>query len=443
MNNNKMQLENNTDKTTFSLLPMAIIGLLFFIFGFVTWLNGSLIPFLEMVCELTAFQALLVTFFFYIAYTLMALPASKILEKTGYKNGMALGLGIMALGSLVFVPAALLAAFPVFLLGLFALGGGLTLLQTASNPYIVLMGPEESAATRISIMGIINKSAGVLAPLVFAAWVLSGIDLHSEASLAVLSQSERIATLEQLSHQLIAPYIGLAVVLLLLMVFIFKSPLPDLRFEPVAPGEKSGLRAVMQYPHTLLGVVALFMGVGVEVIAGDTIGLYGRQLGLDHFVMLTSYTMVCMVLGYLLGIFAIPRWISQQHALAISALSGLVISLGVVMSDEGSYRLSSLILAPLGVTAVPDPILYLALLGLANALVWPTVWPLALCGLGKHTGTASALLVMAIAGGAVLPLIYGHFSHQSNAQQAYLILLPCYLFILFYATKGHRLKRWS
>ena len=177
---------------TNTLVPMIIIGTLFFVFGFVTWLNGSLIPFLKIVCELNEFQAMLVTFSFYIAYTCMALPASFVLRKIGFKTGMVIGLGIMALGALLFIPAAKSSTYLLFLIALFVLGSGLTLLQTASNPYIVCIGPRESAAMRISIMGLINKSAGVLVPLLFTAWILTGMDQFTNEALNALDARGRV-----------------------------------------------------------------------------------------------------------------------------------------------------------------------------------------------------------------------------------------------------------
>ena len=187
-----------------SFVPMIIIGLLFFIFGFVTWLNGSLIPFLKIICDLNDFQALFVTFAFYISYTVMALPMAAILKRTGYRNGMAIGLVIMACGSLLFIPAALSANYVMFLIALFFLGAGLTILQTASNPYVVFIGPIESAARRISIMGVINKFAGVVVPIVFAALILSDLGDASDLTTRALSEAEITA----LSERLIYPNIS-------------------------------------------------------------------------------------------------------------------------------------------------------------------------------------------------------------------------------------------
>lgn len=425
-----------------TVVPMLIIGVLFFIFGFVTWLNGSLIPFLKIVCELNEFQALFVTFAFYIAYTFMALPSAMVLKKTGYKNGMVFGLVIMALGALLFIPAAKTSHYALFLTALFLLGTGLTLLQTASNPYIVCIGPRESAAMRISIMGLVNKAAGIVVPILFTAWILTGMDQFEDSVLASLAETERNIRLSELSSRLVLPYIYMAVALFGLAAFVKFSPLAELALEEEgeAVDNKFGILA---FPQVILGAVALFMYVGVEVIAGDTIGLYGRGLGVAHFGSLTSYTMSFMVLGYVLGVVAIPKYLSQERALLLSALLGLLFTAGVMFSSSSSSQISEIIFGWAGIPTVPNSVMFLALLGFANALVWPSIWPLALEGLGKFTGTGSALLIMGIAGGALLPLLYGHFADVSgSAQSAYWVMLPCYVFILFYALKGHKMRQW-
>jgi glucose/galactose transporter len=422
---------------TSSLVPMAIIGTLFFIFGFVTWLNGSLIPFLKIICDLNEYQALFVTFAFYIAYTVMALPMSFILEKTGYKNGMALGLAIMAAGSLLFIPAAQSADFLIFLTALFTLGSGLTILQTASNPYIVHIGPKESAAMRISIMGLINKSAGVLAPMLFSALIFSGMaDFSSES----ISADE----IEELSSRLILPYIYMAAVLAALIGLIKFSSLPEIDLTADSTSHSEKRTGIIHFPQVVLGAAALFFYVGVEVIAGDTIGLYGQKLGFSDFASLTSYTMVFMVAGYIIGVVAIPRFISQEKALLGSAVAGILFLLGTVFSSGDSTVVSEILWGFTGIATVPDTIAFVALMGLANALVWPTIWPLALEGLGKYTAQGSALLIMGIAGGAVIPLLFGKAAQLGgDMQMAYLTALPCYLFILFYAMKGHKIRSWG
>lgn len=428
--------------TQSSVMPMVIIGILFFVFGFVTWLNGSLIPFLKIICQLNEFQALFVTFAFYIAYTVMALPMSAILNRTGYKNGMAIGLAIMVVGSLLFIPAAQSATYPLFLLALFVLGTGLTILQTASNPYVVKIGPVESAAMRISIMGLINKSAGVIVPLVFTAVILADMGNVSEQSLAALSEQERATMVSTLSDKLVVPYIYMAIALTMLIALVQFSSLPEIDNEEYTDhGQKS---SVMHYPQVVLGALALFAYVGVEVIAGDTIGLYGSGLGVENFASLTSYTMVFMVLGYIIGVTCIPHFISQQQALLGSAVAGSLAIIGVMFASTTSTSIADVLWGWSGIAVIPNSVTFVALMGLAHALVWPSIWPLALDGLGKFVAQGSALLIMGISGGAILPLIFGKLAQVlNNTQMAYMVGLPCYLFILFYAIKGHKMRSWK
>ncbi|MFA9390073.1 MAG: sugar MFS transporter [Prolixibacteraceae bacterium] len=410
-------------------LPILIIGSLFFIFGFVTWLNGILIPYLQIACELSNFQALFVAFAFYIAYTIMALPSAWVLRKSGFKNGMMIGLWVMAIGTLIFIPAALSRAFELFLLGLFVMGTGLALLQTAANPYITVIGPQESAARRISILGICNKLAGAIAPLILAYYILNDGDALVE-SLKTMDVAARTLALDDLARRVIDPYTIMTIVLVLMGIGIKLSPLPRVEEKAENQAEKKaieGKSTIFHFPHLILGVLALFFYVGAEVIAGDTIIRYGLSLGIemDTAKAFTSYTMFFMVFGYLLGIALIPKYITQHFALKASAILGLVFSLGAIFTN-GIYS-----------------VIFIALLGLANALVWPTIWPLALNNLGRFINTGSALLIMAISGGALLPLLWGQLSDVYSSQQAYWVLIPLYLFILFYAVKGFQLKKWS
>jgi glucose/galactose transporter len=425
------------------LLPMLFIGLMFFILGFVTWLNGSLIPFLKIVCALNNFQALWVAFAFYIAYTVMALPSAAILARIGYKRGMTAALGIMAAGALAFIPAARSGAYPVFLAALFTLASGMTLMQTAINPYIVCIGSRESAAMRISIMGLFNKGAGIVVPLVFSALILSGMERFSEPALAALDAAGREALRNELSQRLVFPYAVMAAGLLLFMALIHFSSLREPELETAdAPAAELRRWGVFQHPQVVLGAIALFGYVGVEVIAGDTIGLYGRQLGVAHYGVLTSYTMGFMVAGYLLGVALIPRWLSQRSALLISAGSGIAFATGVALSSATDAGISQALLGWVGVPSVPNTVLFLAMLGLSNALVWPAIWPLALEGLGKYTAAGSALLIMGIAGGALIPMLYGHLADVTSPQLGYWVMLPWYGLILVYALFGARLRRW-
>jgi glucose/galactose transporter len=419
---------------------MVIIGILFFLFGFVTWLNGALIPFLQIVCELSETQALFISFSFYIAYVVMALPMSWVLDRTGYKNGMALGLATMAVGCLLFIPAAFSQVFFIFLLAQFIVGAGLTILQTASNPYIVKIGPSETAAVRISIMGLLNKFAGILAPMVFTALVLSDFSNVNIQYMNTLNVTQKQEKIEALSNALVLPYIYMAGVLLVLAILLKLSSLPELKLETTNSPQQG--KSVFSHPHLILGVVAIFLYVGVEVIAGDTIGIYGSQLGINNAISLTSYTMAFMVTGYLLGLALIPRFIDQSSALACSAILGLLLSVLIVFADNQATTISSVMWGWMGIPLLPDSVALIAILGFANALVWPAVWPLALEGLSTLTARASALLIMGISGGAILPVIYGFFSETFSSQSAYWIMLPCYGFILFYALHGHKMREW-
>jgi glucose/galactose transporter len=407
---------------------VVVLGALFFLFGFTTWLNGPLIGYLKIICELKdGAEPFYVTFAFYIAYFFTALPMSAVLQRTGMKRGMMYGLFTMAVGALLFVPAAQMRSYGVFLLGLFVIGTGLSLLQTASNPYITVVGPIESAAARISIMGICNKMAGVLAPVALGFLLLGDADTL-QADLSVLGPEAYEARLDEVAARVIVPYGAMAAILFGLGLMVLYSPLPELDPEVEAAPEGEAARGVLSFPNLVLGVVALFLYVGVEVMAGDTIGLFGESQGmpLAETKHLTSYTLACMVVGYVIGIIGIPRWFSQSTALAASAILGVLLTLAAILLD--------------GTISV----YCIALLGFANALVWPAIWPLAIAGLGRHTKTGSAMLIMAIAGGAVLPLIYGRLAGapEIGYQQAYWIMVPAYVFMLWYGLKGAKLSRW-
>ena len=435
---NAAQQSSTTKNNT--LVPILIIAGLFFIFGFVTWINGALIPFMKTINELTDAQSYLVASASYISFVVMALPASYIINKVGYKKGMSLGLIIMAIGALLFIPAANARTYWMFLTAIFIQGAGMTLLQTASNPYITILGPMESAAKRIAIMGIANKVAGGLGSVIFGAILLSGIDGIKE-KLNIVNQAEKESLLNTMADSVITPYIVMAIVLFLLGLLIRKAPLPNVEAAPIEVSE-SGEKAktsILQFPHLWLGVLALFLYVGVEVVAGDTIISYGISLNIpvEDAKFFTLFTLMAMVATYALGVFLIPKYISQSFALKVSAILGIILSFCIVYTS--------------GFTSV----LFVAALGIANALVWPAIWPLALTGLGKFTKTASALLIMAISGGATIPLLYGALVDSKKeeliatginegsalaeaASFGYWILLPCYMVILYYAFWGHK-----
>jgi glucose/galactose transporter len=406
---------------------IVIIGSLFFIFGFVTWLNSVLIPYLKISCELTNFEAYLVAFAFYISYLVMAIPSAWVLKATGFKKGMSAGLLVMGVGALLFVPAALTRTYGLFLLGLFVQGTGLAVLQTAANPYITILGPRESAAKRISIMGICNKVAGALAPIALGAVALKDADALVKR-LGSLSPAAKAAELDALAARVVTPYLLMLGVLVVLATLIYFSSLPEIdtdHEDEAVAAANTNKTSVFHFPHLILGALAMFFYVGVEVIAGDTIISYGASQGiaLATAKFFTTCTLVAMIVGYGVGIVAIPRFISQEKALQVSAVTGVLFALGALFTH--------------GYTSV----LFISLLGLANSLIFPAIWPLAIEGLGRFTKLGSSLLIMAIAGGAVLPPLYGLLADHSSPQRAYWLVIPCYLFLLFYGVAGHKARR--
>ena len=408
-----------------TLGPMLMIGLLFFIFGFVTWLNGPLITFVKLAFQVPDAYAFLVPFAFYISYLVFSLPASMLLRRTGMKKGMALGLFVMAIGAVLFGQFVSLRVFAGALGGLFVIGAGLSLLQTASNPYISILGPIESGAQRIAFMGICNKLAGVLAPLVFGALVLSGIDSIDQQVHAAATPAAREALLDAFAAKVHMPYLVMAVLLVLLAIGVVRSSLPEIKpsgaNSEAAVGHRDG--SIFTFPHLWLGVLCLFLYVGVEVMAGDAIGTYGAgfHLPLSQTRFFTTFTLGAMLLGYLAGLALIPRVFTQQRYLAISAVLGVLFSVCAYVAS--------------GYVSVG----FVAALGFANAMMWPAIFPLAIKGLGRHTEAGSALLVMAIAGGAVVPQLFAHLKLHFDFQLVFtLLMVPCYLYILFYGVRGHR-----
>jgi len=402
---------------------ITIIGILFFVFGFITWANSQLIPYLRISCELTVAQSYLVATAFFAAYFVMAIPSSMILKATGFKKGMSLGLLTMAVGALIFIPAANSRSYGLFLTGLFIIGSGLALLQTASNPYVTVVGPIESAARRISIMGICNKVAGILAVYVLGSIVLNNAD-GIKARLSTMTPEQRIPELNALASRVINPYIFLAISLTVLATIIYFIHLPEIKEEEEQDNSLSkGKTSVFQFPHLLLGALAIFFYVGVEVISYDTFANFGEALGypLDTSKHFASYTGYMLLVGYIIGIIAIPKYISQRKALIASVLLSMLLVV-VVLFTKGNVAVGAF-----------------ALLGFSNAVMWPAIWPLAIGGLGRFTKTGSALLIMGIVGGAVIPPLYGKIAEGIHSlQKGYFIMLPCYLYILYFATRGYR-----
>ena len=410
------------------LIPMLVMALIFFMMGYITWTNGPLIPYLKIVCNLeTDVQAFFVTSAFYFSYFFMPLPSAAVLQKLGFKNGMIAGLVVVALGSLLFIPAANTKMYGLFLTALFMQGSGLALLQTAVNPYISILGPIESAAQRISIVGLANKAAGIVAPLLVGGIILKGAGDLEKSLVTITDKGERDVILSEMASRIQTPYVALAIVLVLVAVIIYFSALPEIQAAEEDGVSKTEKKSIFSFPNLILGAFAIVCYVGAEVIAGDGIGQYGRNIGisLDEAKHFTSYTMAAMLVGYIVGVIAIPRFIKQEEALKYSAVIGIVFCLIVIFTS--------------GYTSI----LFIALLGLANALMWPSIFPLAIKGLGSFTKVGSAMLIMGIGpGGGLLPLIYASLGGEVNPQRGFWVVIACYVFILYYSIIGHKKKSW-
>jgi FHS family L-fucose permease-like MFS transporter len=422
-----------------TLISICIIGFLFFIFGFISWVNAILIPYFKIACELTNFQAYLVTFAFYISYFVMSVPSSYLLKRVGFKKGMMFGFWAMSIGAFIFVPAALTRMYEIFLLGLFTIGTGLSVLQTAANPYITILGPKEHAAQRISIMGIFNKGAGILAPLIFAAVILKATDTDLFKELATMNDTERIAALNELIRRVILPYTCVGIVLFGLGLLIRYSPLPEINTENESPElviANAGKKRIFQFPHLILGAVAIFLHVGTQVIAIDTIIGYANSMHVNllEAKVFPSYTLFATICGYIFGIICIPRFIRQVNALRFCTILGMILTLLIIYANKQVTFMGH---------SVDISIWFVVLLGFANSLVWAGIWPLALDGLGRFTKLGASIMIMGLCGNAILPLVYGYFADQYNVREAYWVLFPCYLYLVFYAVYGHKIRRWN
>jgi FHS family L-fucose permease-like MFS transporter len=433
--NLNMEIQKRTDH----FASILIIGFIFFVMGFVSWVNAILIPYFKIACQLSNFQSYLVTFAFYIAYLLMSVPSSYLLKITGFKKGMMVGFWTMGLGAFVFIPAALGRTYELFLAGLFIIGAGLSVIQTAANPYITILGPTERAAQRISIMGICNKGAGILAPILFAAVILKATDTNLFKDLLTMGPAEKKVALDALIRRVINPYCAVGILLFALGLLVRYSPLPEINTEEESP-ELASVNAtkhhIFQFPHLILGALAIFLHVGTQVIAIDTIIGYANsmQINLMEARTFPSYTLFATICGYTIGIICIPKWISQVNALRFCTLLGILFTLLIVFS-KGEVNF-------LGHQA-DISIWFVVLLGFANSLVWAGLWPLALQGLGRFTKLGASIMIMGLCGNAILPLVYGWVADRYSVRLGYWVLFPCYLYLVFYAFYGHKTKSWT
>jgi FHS family L-fucose permease-like MFS transporter len=423
-----------------TVISILIIGVLFFIFGFVSWVNAILIPYFKIACELeTNVQLFLVTFAFYIAYVVMSVPSSYLLMKVGFKKGMMIGFWAMALGAFIFVPAALTRTYEIFLLGLFTIGIGLAVLQTAANPYITVLGPKERAAQRISIMGICNKGAGILAPIIFAAVILRATDTDLFKALDTMSEPEKNAALDELIRRVIVPYACVGTVLFLLGLMVRFSPLPDINTEKESDevaAANSTKKSILEFPHLVMGAIAIFLHVGTQVIAIDTIIGYADSMKIDllEAKVFPSYTLFATICGYIIGIICIPKFISQVNTLRLCTILGIIFTLLIIYAHGQVTFLGH---------SSDISIWFVVLLGLANSLVWAGIWPLALDGLGRFTKLGASVMIMGLCGNAIMPMVWAYFADLYNLRLAYWVLFPCYLYLAFYAFHGHRVRSWT
>lgn len=420
-------------------LSIAILASLYFIFGFATWINAILIPFFKIACELSNFESLLVVFAFYIAYLILSVPASMLLKAVGFKRGMMVGLIFMAAGCFIFVPAALTRTFGIFLGGLFTIGTGLAILQTAANPYVTILGPIERAAQRMSIMGICNKGAGILAPILLTAIILKPTDSALFSQLSTMTEVDKAVALDELIRRVIIPYSCLGTFLFAFGIMIRLSPLPEINTERESAevaSANSNKTNIFQFPHLILGAVAMFLHVGTQVIGINTIIAYAKSLdiGLLEAKIFPSYTLAMTMVGYLCGVVLIPKYLKQLNALKICTSLGVIFTLMFLISN-GTVTF-------LGHTA-DISIWFLVMLGLANSLIYAGIWPLAIDGLGRFTKLGSSVLIMGLCGSAIYPLIYGKFADLYNVRVAYWVLIPGYIYLVYYAFFGHRVRSWG
>ena len=422
-----------------TITGMIIIAFMFFMFGFTSWINAILIPYFKISFELSHVQSYLVTFAFYISYFIFSVPASFLLKKIGFKKGMMIGFWVMSCGAFLFVPAAITMTYELFLLGLFSIGAGLALLQSAANPYITILGPKERAAQRFSIMGICNKGAGILAPLLFAAVIFKATDSAMLDNISSMTQAEKDVIFRELIQRVIIPYACVGSFLFLIGLFIRFSPLPEIDTEHESEElaqANSSKTSIMQFPHLVLGAFAIFLHVGTQVISIDTVISYAGTMNLNliEAKVFPSYTLTAQICAYFIGIFFIPKFFSQLTALRVSTIFGIILTFLIIYA-KGQVTF-------LGHTT-DISIWFVVMLGLANSLVWAGIWPLALDGLGRFTKIGASLMIMGLVGNALLPMVYGYLVDIFNAREAYWVLFPCYVYLVVYAFRGYRLRSWK
>jgi FHS family L-fucose permease-like MFS transporter len=403
---------------------LVIVTILFFMWGLITSLNDVLIPHLKSIYTLTYMQAMLVQFCFFGAYFIVSLPAGALIRRLGYQNGAVTGLMIAAAGCALFYPASN-GGYGMFLFALFVLASGITILQVAANPYVTVLGPARTAASRLTLTQAFNSLGTTVAPALGGILILSTVVLSAD-QLALLPAAEQAAHKVAEAAAVQGPYLGLAAALALLAVLFALARLPKIAFEEttVAVDGKGG---AMAYRHLVLGVLGIFLYVGAEVSIGSfLINFIGEPhiAGLSHADAAHYVSMYWggALIGRFIG-FAVMRYVSPGKSLAITALGSIALVLTATFTS-GSVAMWALIAV-----------------GLCNSIMFPTIFSMALHGLGKFTGQGSGFLCMAIVGGAVVPFIQGILADTIGLQISFLVPAACYLFVLYYGVKYANLHK--
>ncbi|KXV45152.1 glucose/galactose transporter [Gluconobacter roseus] len=402
----------------YGLAPLGVAAAIFFIMGFVTWMNGPLISFVRVAFDLSDTSAFLVPMVFYFSYFLFSLPASFLARKLGLRTELSVSLLLCAAGVALFGQFIAMRLYGGALTGLLVMGAGLSLMQVVINPLVSLLGPSERASQRIAIMGVCNKCAGILAPIVLATLVMGDIGSISQRAQETIDPVARNALLTGFVHAIYAPYMTMAVVLLITAIGVAVCPLPDLQAPPI-PGPLESSKRIFR-PHLVAGIAVMFLYVGIEVMAGDAIGTYGQGFGLplSQTRFFTSLTLAAMLGGYVTGFLIVPRFVTQERLMELACMMGGLLTTAAFLTH--------------GYVSV----LCVALLGAANAMLMPTIFPIAIRGAGLWTPLASALLVMAYSGGAIIPQIYVALKPVFGFQAMFaLLVLPSYLALLLYARR--------
>ncbi|WP_063672783.1 L-fucose:H+ symporter permease [Dyella thiooxydans] len=407
-------------------MAMMVLTVIFFMWGFLTCLNDILIPHLKSIFQLSYAQVMLVQFTFFGAYFLMALPAGKLVAGLGYKKGIVAGLAIAGVGALGFWPAAGLHSYPAFLGALFVLATGITVLQVAANPYVALLGPEKTSSSRLTLAQALNSFGTFLAPWFGGMLILSSV-VKSPTELAAMAPADQLAYQAQQAHAVQGPYVGLAVVLFLLALFVWAFRLPALT-EATDKGDhdRHSFAEVLRHPHVLFGVIAIFCYVGAEVSLGSFMVNYLSMPDIGHMseqeaAKYVSYYWGGAMIGRFIGS-GLMATMSPRKLLAAFASVNMLLVLTTMMS-HGNVAMYSVIAV-----------------GLFNSIMFPTIFALGIERLGPMTSKASSLLIMAIVGGAIVPWVQGVLADRFGLQHAFILPLLCYAYIVFYGVSGSRVR---